>query len=835
LAFSSHSQNGNADSLIAPENFYRESMTRTPPVLGMRFWKTVMLVAVAFAAATLGFAAASRLSSETVAAAESYKNSCAGCHAFDGTGTPIGKVPDLRSPQVQPDSALFQVIREGKGNMPSFGRSLDSAQIEGLVHFIRQLNEKTPAAKSVSTSVVGKAQVSRNPSQRQGDWTTYGGAAENNHYSALAQINRNNVKQLAVAWSFDSQGEGGLQTSPIVVGGVLYGITPTQKVFALDATTGQLFWKFDSGVLGTQPDRGLAYWADGNDTRILVGVMNFVYALDAITGQPISSFGDQGRIDLRDNLDRQPVSSQSVYLTSPGIVYKDLLIVGGRNPETPPAPPGSVRAFDVRSGKLRWSFHTIPHPGEFGYETWPTDAWKTGGAANNWAGMALDPKRGIVYVPTGSAVFDFYGADRVGDDLFADCLIALSAQTGERIWHFQGVRHDIWDRDFPAAPVLLTVKRDGKDVDAVTQTTKQGFVYVFDRTNGTPLFPIEYHKYPPSTVPGEVAASEQPLPTLPKPYARQLLTEDLLTNRTPEVHQWALEKFRKFRSEGQFVPFGVGTDTVVFPGFDGGAEWGGAAVDPATGIIYVNANDVAWTGALTPNTGENSAQSIYLNQCGVCHGEKMMGSPPATPSLVGVGDRLAPQQIAATIKNGKGRMPGFPNLSDDQMFALAMYLMSGESKELASGGPPPVAMKYRFTGYHKFLDPEGYPAVLPPWGTLNAINLNTGEYAWKIPLGEYPDLATKGENNTGTENYGGPIVTAGGLVFIGATNFDKKFRAFDKSTGELLWETTLPFSGNATPVTYEVNGRQFVVIAAGGGKDPKSSSGGVYVAFALPQ
>ena len=691
------------------------------------------------------------------------------------------------------------------------------------------------AGPQSSTKPAGNARVKRSPAQEQHDWPAYGGTAENNHYSSLAQINRTNVKQLALAWSFDSQEEGGLQSTPIVVEGVLYGITPTQKVFALDAATGKLFWKFDSGIKGTQPDRGLAYWAQGKDKRILVGVMNFVYALNATTGRPIASFGRHGRIDLRENLGREPATSQSVDLTSPGIVYQDLLIVGGRNPETPPSPPGNVRAFDVRTGNLRWSFHTIPHPGEFGYDTWPRDAWKSAGAANNWAGMAVDARRGIVYVPTGSAVPDFYGGDRVGDDLFSNCLIALKAQTGERIWHFQAVRHDIWDRDFPASPALLTIKRDGKDIDAVAQTTKQGFVYLFDRTNGAPLFPIEYHRYAASTVPGDVAAAEQPLPMLPAPYARQLLSEDLLTNRSPGAHQWALEKFRTFRSEGQFVPFSVGKDTVVFPGFDGGAEWGGPAVDPESGIIYVNSNEMAWTGALASNTGENSAQSIYLTQCGVCHGEKMMGSPPAIPALVDIGDRLTPQQIAATVTAGKGRMPGFPNLSDDQMSALVTYLTSGESKELSAGGPPPVPMRYRFTGYHKFLDPDGYPAVLPPWGTLNAINLNTGEYAWKIPLGQYPELAAKGLINTGTENYGGPIVTAGGLVFIGATNFDKKFRAFDKSTGELLWEASLPFAGNATPITYEVNGRQFVVIAAGGGKDPKSSSGGVYVAFALPR
>jgi quinoprotein glucose dehydrogenase len=668
------------------------------------------------------------------------------------------------------------------------------------------------------------------------DWSVYGGDPQNDHYSPLAQIGRDNVKDLRAAWEYDTGETGGLESSPLIVDGVLYGITPSQKIFALDAATGKLRWKFDSGIPGTQPDRGLAYWSnpsDGAEKRVLVAVMNFVYALDATTGKPIPTFGKRGRIDLREILGRDS-KTQWTPLTSPGIVCQDLLIVGARNPETLPAPPGDVRAYDVRTGKLRWSFHTIPHPGEFGYDTWPKNAWKYSGAANNWAGMALDPDHGIVYVPTGSAAFDFYGANRLGDDLFADCLIALDAKTGKRIWHFQGVRHDLWDRDFPAPPALVTVQRDGKSIDAVAQTTKQGFVYLFNRTTGEPLFPIEYRKVPASNVPGEVAASEQPFSALPEPFARQRLTEDMLTDRTPAAHRWAVEHFRKFRSEGQFVPFGIGVDTVVFPGFDGGAEWGGPAVDPTTAILYVNANEMAWTGALAPNTGKNSPRGIYLSQCSVCHGERLAGSPPAIPSLAGVGARLTSTQIAHTIKDGKGRMNGFPNLSDEQVAALVDFLTSGESKAMSAAAPAAPAMKYRFTGYHKFLDPDGYPAIVPPWGTLSAIDLNSGEYVWKINLGEYPALAQQGMDDTGSENYGGPIVTAGGLLFIGATDFDRKFRAFDKTTGKLLWETTLPFAGNATPATYSAGGRQYVVIAAGGGKDLNSPSGGVYVAFALP-
>jgi quinoprotein glucose dehydrogenase len=667
------------------------------------------------------------------------------------------------------------------------------------------------------------------------DWQVYGGNSDATHYSPLKQINRANVKQLDLAWSYDTGETGGLQTSPLEVGGLLFGISPSQKVFAVDAATGELKWKFDSGIVGTQPARGLAYWAsaDNQDRRIIVGVMNFVYELNAETGKPIPSFGNDGRIDLREGLGRD-VSTGSIALTSPAVVYKDLFIVGGRLPETLPALPGDIRAYEVRTGTLRWSFHTIPHPGEFGYDTWPKDAWQKSGSANNWTGMTIDQKTGIVYIPTGSAAFDFYGADRLGDNLFANCELALNAETGERIWHFQGVHHDIWDRDFPAPPVLVTLKKEGKAISAVAQTSKQGFVYLFDRANGSPLYPLETRKYPASNLKGEVAAAEQSLPTKPAPYARQRLTEDILTNRTPEAHQWAVEQFRSYRSDGQFVPLSTDRNTIIFPGFDGGGEWGGPAYDPETGVLYVNSNEMAWAVELAENTGDPATgKGIYQSQCTICHRDDMRGSPPLFPSLVGIRDRITQEQIKERIQKGQGRMPAFPNLTPEQVTALVQFVSEGENKELSSGQPVPPLMRYRFSGYTRFIESQRYPAIAPPWGTLNAINLNNAEYEWKSPLGEYPELADQGMKNTGSENYGGPIVTAGGLLFIGATNYDKKFRVFDKSTGQLLWETTLPFSGNATPITYEVSGKQYVVIAAGGGKDTRSPSGGVYLAFAL--
>jgi len=667
-------------------------------------------------------------------------------------------------------------------------------------------------------------------------WAAYGGGPEQIRYSRLNQINRANVKQLEQAWLYDSGETGGLQTQPIVVDGVLYGVTPSHKAFALGAATGEHLWTFDSGIKAQGANRGLMYWTDGgSDKRVYAAVARYVYALDARTGKPIPTFGDGGRIDLHGDLGRDP-ERQSVVLTSPGVVHKDLLILGGRVSEGLPASPGDIRAYNARTGKLQWSFHTIPHPGEAGYETWSKDSWRENGGANSWPGMALDEARGIVYVPTGSAAADFYGANRLGDNLYANSLIALNADTGKLIWHFQFVRHDIWDRDAPSPPSLITIRQNGKTIEAVAQATKHGYVFVFDRTNGIPVFPIEYRKFPASDVPGEVAADTQPIPARPAPFSRQVLNADTVTSRTPEARAWALAELPKFSNDGLFVPLSVGRQTVIFPGFDGGAEWGGQAFDPETGFYYVNANDLAWTGGLAPAVEASTGRGIYQQNCAACHRDDLKGTPPQIASLVGIGGRRTKPEISAIIQKGAGRMPGFPYLSPAALAALVDYVSDGtdEARAPTASTAKPPAVPYRFTGYQKFLDPDGYPAVAPPWGTLNAINLNTGALAWRIPFGEYPELVAQGLKNTGSENYGGPIVTAGGLVFIGASNFDRKFRAFDKATGALLWETTLPFSGNATPATFAVDGRQFVVIAAGGGKGGRgSSSGGAYVAFAL--
>jgi quinoprotein glucose dehydrogenase len=680
----------------------------------------------------------------------------------------------------------------------------------------------------------------------QTEWRTYGGNPAGTRYSTLTRINRYNVAQLKVAWTYDTGDafkDSEMQCQPIVINGTLYATTPKLRLIALDAATGKLRWRFDPNpagrVIGKSRNRGVTFWRDGKAQRIFLVASYYLYAVDALTGKPAAGFGDNGRIDLRQGLGRD-VEGMSISATSPGIIYKDLLIMGSIVNEMLPAAPGDIRAYDARTGKLRWCFHTIPHPGEPGYETWPPDAWTYIGGVNNWSGMSLDEKRGLVFAGTGSAAFDFYGSNRLGDDLYANTLLALNAATGKLAWHFQAVRHDLWDRDFPAPPTLVTVQRDGQPVDGVAQITKSGYVFLFDRETGKPLFPIEDRPVPKSDVDGEVTAETQPFPLAPPPFARQFFTEDIVTQRTPEAHDAVLARLKQLRSGGQFIPPSL-QGTVIFPGFDGGGEWGGAAFDPQTARLYVNENEMAWIMKLVENRkskGPATGKSLYTSKCAGCHGEDRTGTPPEFPSLVGIAERHSRDEIEKVIRAGNGRMPAFGYLKGDAIAAITAYVATGEDKEVALGAASPGAaltakmeQKYRFDGYNKFLDPDGYPAMQPPWGTLNAIDLNKGEIVWKISFGEYPELVAK-MGITGSENYGGPVVTAGGLLFIGATTHDRKFHAFDKDTGALLWQTELPAGGIATPATYEVNGRQYVVIGAGGGKSG-APSGGTYVAFAL--
>ena len=666
------------------------------------------------------------------------------------------------------------------------------------------------------------------------DWAVYGGAPDGVRASSLTQIDKNNVKTLTEAWRFAMDEASDPQTHPLAIDGVVYAYTPSLHTIALDGATGRLLWQFDPGIKGQGAQRGLTWWTDGKEKRLFASCMYLLFALDPASGKPIESFGDHGHIDLRRGMGRD-VDSFFLSLTSPGVIWRDMIITGFRTGETAPAAPGMIRAFDVHSGKLRWAFDAIPRPGQPGAETWPANAWKSAGGANSWAGMVVDEKRGIVYAPTGSAVNDFYGQDRKGDNLYANTLLALDASTGKLLWHFQGVHHDVLDRDFPAPPVLLTIRHDGKSVDAIAQPTKQGYLFVLDRVTGKPVFPVTETPVPQSDVPGEATSPTQPVPALPAPFARQHLNRQTLTDRNDVVRQWALMRLNSFNSNGPFAPLKIGQQTVVMPGFDGGAEWGGAAADTARGILYLNANDIAWTGALAPSRAAASlGAQTYQANCSVCHGPDRAGSPPDFPSLLKAVQFLSPEQITDKIQHGGGRMPAFTGLTGEKLQALLHYLQSGDggpaAKQEAAGGAGPA---YRFTGYRKFLDPDGYPAVAPPWGTLNAIDLNSGQYLWRIPLGEYPELAAKGLV-TGSENYGGPILTASGLLFIAATIHDRKIRAFDAADGKLLWQAGLPQTGNATPITYLAGGRQFVLVQTDNARDRKAKQGAAYVAFALP-
>ena len=666
------------------------------------------------------------------------------------------------------------------------------------------------------------------------DWAEYLGGSDRNHYSTLTQINVTNVDQLKVAWEYNLPDSGQMQVNPLIVKGVLYGVSSTVQAFALDAATGKEIWRFGDPLKNwASTSRGVSYWTNGIEKRILYTAGPNLWALDAETGKPISSFGDQGKIDLHMGL--PPIAANKFIISNtPGTIYHNLIIMPVRLSEGADAAPGDIRAFDVMTGKLVWTFHTIPYPGEFGYSTWPKDAHLNThtGAANNWAGMAVDNERGILFVPTGSAGYDFYGGNRKGSNLFANCLIALNAKTGKRLWHFQTTHHDLWDRDLPAPPNLLTVTHRGKKIPAVAQITKQGFVFLFDRVSGKPLFPIIEKKVQGSLLKGEKAWLTQPFPTIPKPYAR--LSSEIKNN---DVNPYAdnkeelIQTLTSLNKGWHDAPSEKGN--LILPGFDGGGEWGGAAADP-DGILYINSNEMGWIQKMVPSkiSSLNPGKKAYQTYCQSCHGADRKGNPlSGYPSLSAISTKRSKAYIQQFINNGKGMMPGFNHLSKAEKENILSYINDEIPKEVAPSNAANYVSPFQMTGYNKFLDSKGLPALSPPWGTLNAINLNTGKYLWKIPFGDEPALAQKGITGTGAENYGGPIVTASGLLIIGASK-DGKLRIYASKTGKLLRTITLPAAAFATPSTYAVNGKQYIVIACGGTKlgTPK---GNKYIAFSL--
>lgn len=684
-------------------------------------------------------------------------------------------------------------------------------------------------------------------------WSSYRGNGETNAYSPLAQINRHNVQNLVVSWQFGpgasapavstatpGRGFGGFgsECNPIVVDGVIYSALARNKIYAVNASTGEQIWAYNplaGGGFGSIT-RGVNYWEKGSDKRILAAVGSYLIALNAKTGEVIRTFGEEGKVDLRVGLRDDPKTVQAGS-SSPGVVYGDLIIMGSRVDENYGAAPGYIRAYNVVTGKLAWTFHTIPLPGEVGYKTWPKDAWKEFGGANDWAGLSLDRKRGMVFIATGGTSYDFYGADRPGDNLFADCVVALNAKTGKYIWHFQTIHHDLWDWDLTSPPNLVTITKNGVKRDAVVQLTKSGFVFVLDRVTGKSLFPVKETPVPKSDIPGEITSPTQPIPVLPKPIARQIITEKDISNFSQAAHDSSVRLFRSLRYDGLFTPPSV-RGTVHSPGSNGGPDWGGGSFDPRTNMIYIKSNDAPEiikmqkieNRVVASQTDFEAGKGIYTTYCAACHGADKLGDEQSYPSLINVQKRLTDAQIIAKIKAGGGKMPGFASVINDQATeaAILAYISGTDTKtRTAAAGGAASGQKVRYTNvvaYRALRDMDGNPFLTPPWGSLVAINLATGKEVFRVPAGNDPARQQPGGPETGLTGNAGAVATAGNLVFLGGSS-DHKFRAFDSKTGKVIWETTLPGAQNALPSIYKgKDGREYIAITIGPDKDHPNGS-----------